>query len=129
VKKIDWLVNALNSLQERKASCSVANLGDKFVARSELTEGLVSCDNLGGGIGTAASKGFKNMGADHGMMRWLKEKARVVDLKVLEPSAFRRDKRAFHACEKVAFAQSGRRVLGRFFGDGEYRNEVVMTWL
>jgi hypothetical protein len=68
-------------------------------------------------MGAAIRKGFRNISAGNGIMRGLKEKARVRRLKVLWFSAFERDKRQFRVPENGESALTERRVLGRFFRD------------
>jgi RimJ/RimL family protein N-acetyltransferase len=47
-------------------------------------------------------------------------------LKVLMLSAFASNKRAIHVYEKVGFVQNGR-IPRKFFKDGKYVDEVIMT--
>jgi len=49
-------------------------------------------------------------------------------LKVLKLSAFETNKRAIHVYEKTGLVQTGR-IPRKFFRDGKYIDEVIMTRL
>jgi RimJ/RimL family protein N-acetyltransferase len=62
------------------------------------------------------------------MIKTLEAQARKMSLKVLELSAFATNERAVHVYKKTGVVQTGS-VPKKFFKDGKYIDEIIMTKL
>jgi RimJ/RimL family protein N-acetyltransferase len=125
-EEIDWLARALSSLERGDVFYLVAEVDGKVVANSEISRRRGGYDRHVGGIGIAIRDGYRDVGIGTQMMKTLIEQARRMSLKVLTLSAFDTNKRAIHVYEKVGFVQTGR-IPRKFFREGQYVNEVIMT--
>jgi ribosomal protein S18 acetylase RimI-like enzyme len=79
-----------------------------------------------GFIGIAIKKGFRSVGIGTEMMRALEEYARKIGLKVLALSVFANNQHAINLYKKMGFVETGR-IPKRFFKDGTYIDEIIMT--
>jgi RimJ/RimL family protein N-acetyltransferase len=125
-EEIDWLARALSSLERGEVFYLVAEVDGKVVANSEISRRRGGYDRHVGWIGIAIKDGYRDVGIGTKMIKTLIEQARRMSLKVLTLSAFESNKRAIHVYEKAGFVQTGR-IPRKFFREGQYVNEVIMT--
>jgi RimJ/RimL family protein N-acetyltransferase len=127
-EEIEWLARALSSLEKDEVFYMVAEVNGKVIANSEIGRGREGYERHVGGIGIAIKEGFRDLGIGTEMMKTLIKQARAMGLKVLKLSAFETNKRAIHVYEKTGLVQTGR-IPRKFFRDGKYIDEVIMTRL
>jgi hypothetical protein len=92
-RKMDWLVTALDILQESRVSCFVATPGNKVVTKPKLAEELVTYSKHCGGDRRSDQEGFTDMDICDVLMSGLRERSRLRDLQVLKSSVFKWGKR------------------------------------
>lgn len=127
-EEINWLASVLKRVENGEQFYLVAEVGGKVVANSEISQGTGCFDSHAGGIGIAIKAGFRDVGLGTEMMRALIEQGRSMGLKVLTLCVFSTNERAIQVYEKVGFGKTGS-IPRKFFKDGKYVDEVVMTML
>lgn len=128
LEEIDWLAKALVGLEKDEVFYLCAEVNGKVIANSEVRKRQGGCDSHVGVIGIAIREDFRDLGIGTEMMVVLVGQARKMGLKVLTLTAFETNRRAIHVYEKVGFVQTGR-VPHKFFKEGKYVDEIVMTLL
>jgi RimJ/RimL family protein N-acetyltransferase len=124
-EEIDWLSGVLRRLEKEEEAYVAAEVDGHVIANSEIRRGGGHEKHVGG-IGIAIKKGFRDIGIGTEIMKALVDQGRAWGLKVLTLNVFATNKRAFHVYEKVGFVQTGR-IPKKFFKDGEYIDEIIMT--
>ncbi|MEM3728837.1 MAG: GNAT family N-acetyltransferase [Candidatus Bathyarchaeia archaeon] len=124
-EEIEWLSGILKRLERGEIFCVAAEVDGRLVANSEIIKGT-GCSRHVGFIGIAIKKGFRGIGIGTEMMKVLQEYARKVGLKVLALSVFANNQHAINLYKKMGFVETGR-IPKRFFKDGAYIDEIIMT--
>lgn len=124
--EIEWLAKALSRMELEEVVYLVAEVDGKVVASSELSRRLSGYDKHLGGIGIAIKNGFRDLGIGTEMMKTLIEQGKSWSLKALTLTAFANNARALHVYRKIGFVETGR-IPNKFFKEGQYIDEVVMT--
>ena len=101
--------------------------GRKGVASSDI-DVLRGNGKHVGVLGIVVERGFRDLGIGTEMMKILVEQAMNLGLKVLTLQAYATNRRAVHVYEKLGFVQTGR-VPKKYFKEGQYVDEVIMTKL
>jgi RimJ/RimL family protein N-acetyltransferase len=125
-EEIDWLSRALNRMERDEVVYVVGEVSGKMVANSEISRKINGYDSRVGMIGIAVKNGFRDMGIGTEMMKALVEQGRTWGLKVLTLTAFADNERAIHVYKKLGFTETGR-IPQKFFKDGKYIDEILMT--
>ncbi|MCJ7423614.1 GNAT family N-acetyltransferase [Candidatus Bathyarchaeota archaeon] len=128
LEEIDWLSKALCRVEKGEEFYMVAEVAGKVVANSELSTRSSGYDKHVGMIGIAIREGFRDVGIGTEMMKTLIEQGRTIGLKVLVLSAFANNNRATQVYRKVGFKETGR-IPRKFFKEGQYVDEVILTML
>jgi len=126
--EIEWLAKALSRMELEEVVYLVAEVDGKVVASSELSRRLSGYDKHVGSIGIAIKKGFRDLGIGTEMMKTLVEQGKSWGLKVLTLTVFANNARALHVYRKSGFVETGR-IPKRFFKEGQYLDEVIMTMM
>jgi RimJ/RimL family protein N-acetyltransferase len=126
--EIDWLSRALSRQERNEVLYVAAEVEGNVVANSEISRRPNTCERHVGVIGIAIKKGFRDMGIGTMMTKSLVEQGRTMGLRVLTLGVFANNERAIHVYKKVGFVESGR-ITQKFFKDGQYIDEIVMTML
>lgn len=124
-EEIEWLSGILARIEKGEVFCVVAEVNGHVVANSEIIRGTSYSRHLGF-IGIAIRKEFRGIGIGTEMMKALEEHAKEMDLKVLTLSVFANNQHAINLYRKMGFVETGR-VPKRFFKDGIYIDEIIMT--
>jgi len=124
-EEIEWLSGVFKRLEKGEIFCVAAEVDGHLVANSEIVRGVGYSRHVGF-IGIAIKKGFRSIGIGTEMMRELEEHARKIGLKVLTLSVFANNQHAINLYRKMGFVETGR-VPKRFFKDGAYIDEIIMT--
>ena len=125
--EIDWLSGVLRRLEKDEVVYILAEVDGEVIASSEIARRGGYEEHVGV-LGIVIKKGFRDLGIGTEIMRALIEQGGAWKLKVLTLSLFASNKRAFHVYEKVGFVETGR-VPKRFFRNGKYIDEIIMTKL
>lgn len=124
----EWLAKALSRMELEEVVYLVAEVDGGLVANSEISRKLAGYDKHVGGIGIAIKKGFRDLGVGTEMMKALIEQGKYWGLKVLMLTAFANNPSALHVYRKAGFVETGR-IPKKFFKEGQYIDEVIMTML
>ena len=124
-EEIEWLSGVFKRLEKGEIFCVAAEVDGHLVANSEIVRGVGYSRHVGF-IGIAIKKGFRSIGIGTEMMRELEEYARKIGLKVLTLSVFANNQHAINLYRKMGFVETGR-IPKRFFKDGAYIDEIIMT--
>ncbi|MEM3873827.1 MAG: GNAT family N-acetyltransferase [Candidatus Bathyarchaeia archaeon] len=124
-EEIEWLSGIFKRLEKGEIFCVAAEVDGRLVANSEIIKGTGYSRHVGF-IGIAIKKGFRGIGIGTEMMKVLQEYARKVGLKVLALSVFANNQHAINLYKKMGFVETGR-IPKRFFKDGAYIDEIIMT--
>jgi len=124
-EEVEWLSRVFSRQEKGEMFCLVAEVDGRVVANSEIVKGRGYASHVGV-VGIAIKKGFRDLGIGTEMMKTLVEQARRMGVKVLTLSAFANNERAIHVYKKLGFVETGR-VPRKFFKDGAYIDEVIMT--
>ncbi|MEM2947228.1 MAG: GNAT family N-acetyltransferase [Candidatus Bathyarchaeia archaeon] len=124
-EEIEWLSGIFKRLERGEIFCVAAEVDGRLVANSEIIKGTGYSRHVGF-IGIAIKKGFRGIGIGTEMMKALQEYARKVGLKVLTLSVFANNQHAINLYKKMEFVETGR-IPKRFFKDGAYIDEIIMT--
>lgn len=124
-EEIEWLSGIFKRLERGEIFCVAAEVDGRLVANSEIIKGTGYSRHLGV-IGIAIKKGFRGIGIGTEMMKVLQEYARKVGLKVLTLTVFANNQHAINLYKKMGFVETGR-IPKRFFKDGAYIDEIIMT--
>jgi len=124
-EEIDWLSSVFKRMEKSEIFCLAAEVDGHLVANSEVIRGTGYSRHVGF-IGIAIKKGFRGIGIGTEMMKALEEHARKIGLKVLTLSVFANNQHAINLYRKMGFVETGR-VPKRFFKDGAYIDEIIMT--
>jgi len=124
-EEIEWLSGVFKRLEKGEIYCVAAEVDGHLVANSEVVKGI-GCSRHVGLIGIAIKRGFGGIGIGTEMMKTLEEHARKIGLKVLTLSVFANNQHAINLYRKMGFVETGR-VPKRFFKDGIYIDEIIMT--
>ena len=124
-EEIDFLSKVLSRLEKDETFYSVAEVGGKVVAISEIIR-RSGYEKHVGVIGIAIKNGLRDSGIGTEMMKTLVKQAQEIGLKVLTLTTFASNKRAIHVYEKIGFVQTGT-VPKKHFKEAKYIDEVIMT--
>ncbi|MEM0096534.1 MAG: GNAT family N-acetyltransferase [Candidatus Bathyarchaeia archaeon] len=124
-EEIEWLSNVFKRLEKGEIFCVAAEVDGHLVANSEIIRGTGYSRHVGF-IGIAVKKGFRSIGIGTAMMKTLEEYARKMGLNVLTLSVFANNQPAINLYRKIGFVETGR-IPKRFFKDGVYIDEIIMT--
>jgi ribosomal protein S18 acetylase RimI-like enzyme len=124
-EEIEWLSNIFKRVGKGEIFCVAAEADGHLVANSEIIRGSGYSSHVGL-IGIAVKKGFRGVGVGTELMKTLEECARKMGLKVLTLSVFANNQPAINLYRKMGFVETGR-IPKRFFKDGTYVDEVIMT--
>ncbi len=124
-EEIDFLSRVLSLLEKSEMFYLVAEVCGKVVAVSEIVR-RSGYEKHVGVVGIAIRSGFRDLGIGTEILKALLEQAKKMGLKVLTITAFARNKRAVHVYEKAGFVQTGV-IPKKFFKDGKYIDEIIMT--
>lgn len=124
-EEVEWLSNVFKRLEKDEIFCVAAEVDGRLVANSEIIRGAGYSKHLGV-IGIAIKKGFRSVGIGTEIMKTLEEYARKMGLKVLTLSVFANNQHAMNLYRKMGFVETGR-IPKKFFKDGVYIDEIVMT--
>ncbi|MEM3565752.1 MAG: GNAT family N-acetyltransferase [Candidatus Bathyarchaeia archaeon] len=124
-EEIEWLSGIFKRLERGEIFCVAAEVDGRLVANSEIIKGTGYSRHVGF-IGIAIKKGFRGIGIGTEMMKVLQEYARKVGLKVSTLSVFANNQHAINLYKKMGFVETGR-IPKRFFKDGAYIDEIIMT--
>ncbi|MEM0057989.1 MAG: GNAT family N-acetyltransferase [Candidatus Bathyarchaeia archaeon] len=124
-EEIEWLSNIFKCIEKGEIFCVAAEVDGRLVANSEIIRGAGYSRHVGI-IGIAIKKGFRGIGIGTEMMKTLEEYARKMGLKVLMLSVFANNTLAINLYKKMGFVETGR-IPKRFFKDGNYIDEIIMT--
>ncbi|MEM3580581.1 MAG: GNAT family N-acetyltransferase [Candidatus Bathyarchaeia archaeon] len=124
-EEIEWLSGVFKRLEKGEIYCVAAEVDGHLVANSEVMKGTGYSRHVGF-IGIAIKKGFRGIGIGTEMMKALEEHARKIGLKVLTLAVFANNQHAINLYKKMGFIETGR-VPKRFFKDGAYIDEIIMT--
>lgn len=124
-EEIEWLSNIFKRIEKGEIFCVAAEVDGRLVANSEIIRGAGYSRHVGI-IGIAIKKGFRGIGIGTEMMKTLEEYARKMGLKVLMLSVFANNTPAINLYKKMGFVETGR-IPKRFFKDGNYIDEIIMT--
>ncbi len=124
-EEIEWLSSVLARMERGEIFCVAAEVEGHLVANSEVMKGTGYSRHVGF-IGIAIKKGFRGIGIGTEMMKALEEHARKIGLKVLTLAVFANNQHAINLYKKMGFVETGR-VPKRFFKDGTYIDEIIMT--
>ncbi|MBS7636203.1 GNAT family N-acetyltransferase [Candidatus Bathyarchaeota archaeon] len=124
-EEIEWLSSVLARMKRGEIFCVAAEVEGHLVANSEVMKGTGYSRHVGF-IGIAIKKGFRGIGIGTEMMKALEEHARKIGLKVLTLAVFANNQHAINLYKKMGFVETGR-VPKRFFKDGTYIDEIIMT--
>lgn len=124
-EEIEWLSGIFKRLEKGEIFCVAAEVDGRLVANSEILKGTGNSRHVGV-IGIAIKKGFRGIGIGTEMMKALQEYARKMGLKVLTLSVFANNQHAINLYKKMGFIETGR-IPKRFFKDGAYIDEIIMT--
>jgi ribosomal protein S18 acetylase RimI-like enzyme len=124
-EEIEWLSGTLARVEKGEVFCLAAEVDGHVVANSEIVMGTGYSKHVGV-IGIGIKKGFRGIGIGTEMMRALEEHARKIGLKVLTLAVFANNQHAINLYKKMGFIETGR-VPKRFFKNGAYIDEIIMT--
>lgn len=124
-EEVTWLASVIARVEKGETSFVVAEVEGKVVASSDVSP-RTGYESHVGTVGIVIKQGYRDLGIGTEIMQAQISFARKMGLKVLMLSAFASNKRAIHVYEKVGFVQNGR-VPRKFFKDGKYVDEVIMT--
>ena len=124
-EEIEWLSRIFSRQEKGDVFCVAAEVDGHVVANSETMKGTGYSRHVGI-IGIAIKKGFRGIDIGTEMMNALEEHARKVGLKILTLTVFANNQHAINLYKKMGFAETGRNPK-RFFKDGEYIDEIIMT--
>jgi len=124
-EEIEWLSGTLARMEKGEVFCVAGEVDGRVVANSEIKMGTGYSKHVGV-IGIGIKKGFRGIGIGTEMMRALEEHARKIGLKVLTLAVFANNQHAINLYRKMGFVETGR-VPKRFFKDGAYIDEIIMT--
>jgi len=124
-EEIEWLSRIFSRQEKGEVFCVAAEVDGHVVANSEIMKGTGYSRHVGI-IGIAIKKGFRGIDIGTEMMNALEEHARKVGLKILTLTVFANNQHAINLYKKMGFAETGRNPK-RFFKDGEYIDEIIMT--
>jgi RimJ/RimL family protein N-acetyltransferase len=127
-EEIDWLSRALASMEKDEIFYLVAEADGNVIANSEICRRAGAYEQHVGVIGIAIRGGFRDLGIGTEMMNALTTQGRTMGMSVLELSVFANNERAIRVYKKVGFAETGR-VPRKFFKEGKYMDEIIMTKL
>jgi RimJ/RimL family protein N-acetyltransferase len=126
-EEAEWLPKMLASLEKDELFFSVAEVGGKLVASSDIHI-LLGNEKHVGVLGIVIKREFRGLGIGTRMMRTLMEQAAALGLKVLTLHVFATNRQAIHVYEKVGFTQSGI-IPKKHLRESQYIDEVIMTKL
>ncbi|NWG11149.1 GNAT family N-acetyltransferase [Candidatus Bathyarchaeota archaeon] len=126
-EEIDFMARVLSHLEKGEMFYLVAEVDNHVVAVSEISR-RSGYENHVGVIGIAIKNGYRDLGIGTEMMKTLEMQARKIGLKVLTLTAFATNKRAIRVYQKVGFMQTGV-TPKKYFKDGKYADEIIMTKL
>ena len=124
-EEIEWLSHVLSHMERGEMLYVVGEVDGKVVGLSEMSRRSGRESHVGV-LGIAIRQGFREVGLGTEMMKTLVERAPQMGLKVLLLSTFATNERAFHVYKKVGFVETGR-IPRRFFKDGGYVDEIILT--
>jgi RimJ/RimL family protein N-acetyltransferase len=127
-EEIDWLSRALARMEKDEIFYLVAEADGKVIANSEICRRTGGYEQHVGVVGIAIREGFRDLGIGTEMMNALITQGQTMGLSVLELSVFANNERAIHVYKEVGFAETGR-VPRKFFKEGKYIDEIIMTKL
>lgn len=126
-EEIEWLSKVFSRQERGEMFCLVAEINGHVVANSEIIKGIGYAKHVGV-IAISVKKGFRDLGIGTEMIKSLVEQANKWSLKVLTLSVFATNERAIHVYKKLGFIETGR-IPRKFFKDGKYIDEIIMTKL
>jgi len=124
-EEIEWLSRTLACMEKGEVFCLAAEVDGRVVANSEIIMGTGYSKHVGV-IGIGIKKEFRGVGIGTEMVKALEEHARKIGLKVLTLAVFANNQHAINLYNKMGFVETGR-VPKRFFKDGVYIDEIIMT--
>jgi len=124
-EEIAWLSRTLTCMEKGEVFCLAAEVDGRVVANSEIIMGTGYSKHVGV-IGIGIKKEFRGVGIGTEMVKALEEHARKIGLKVLTLAVFANNQHAINLYNKMGFVETGR-VPKRFFKDGVYIDEIIMT--